>query len=423
MKFSQVKDLNIPEGQAKFIRHNGIQLWERNKYVYISFGDSIAAGHSINSDWEVLYGEKSQYGVNGNTQTAIVPNCYTDLIRQELVSTYGSDNTDTRSFARSGDQVHHLISKIDHEIVKEWVRKADLVTICIGANNILTPAMSIYLEKYINAGDSALVEFDATIDSNLAILSAGRDAITNKYPEGSYGLLFDKLYALNKRATYILTTIYNPYKYLWIDEGTNGFFKPMLDLIPDWTIGIPLTSLEIEVGELIRAGLLQTPIFQKLFDRVNGLGDWVDPRIEKLNVVIRNAVSEYNAYRQSQSNFKVSETKQTFDTYPDRPVSAPVHYNDLVNVEFTRGYDVYELDWGRMWEGSNALTFWSQLATNHIEFTTSAPFFEFHIDEMAEELVAEHIVPKVIVPDVDPHPEDDGHIVLKDKFDDNFVLL
>jgi hypothetical protein len=35
---------------------------------------------------------------------------------------------------------------------------------------------------------------------------------------------------------------------------------------------------------------------------------------------------------------------------------------------------------------------------------------------MAEELVAEHIVPKVIVPDVDPHPEEYGHIVLKSAF-------
>jgi hypothetical protein len=416
MEFYNVKNLTVPEGSTKKISHNGVQLWERNKYIYVSFGDSIAAGHSINSDWEVLYGEKSQYGVNGNTETVIVPNCYTDLIRQQIVSAYGINDTDTRSFARSGDQVQHLIDKLDHEIVKEWVRKADLVTICIGANNILTPALEVYLEKYINAGDSALVEFDATINSNLAILSAGRDGITDKYPEGSYGLLFDKLYALNKKATYILTTIYNPYKYLWIDDGTNGFFAPLLSLIPDWTITIPFTGLGINVGELIRAGLLQTPIFRKLYDRINGLGDWVDPRIEKLNVVIRNAVAEYNAYRQSQSNFKVTETKQTFDTYPDRPVSAPVHYNDLVNVEFTRGFDVSELDWGKMWEDSNALTFWSKLATKYIEFTTSAPFFAFHIDSMAEELVAEHIVPKVIVPDVDPHPEEYGHIVLKSAF-------
>lgn len=421
MKFYSAENLIVPEGVTKKISFNGVQLWKKNKYVYVSFGDSIAAGHEIDGNWEANYGTRSQYGENGNTETVIVPNCYTDLIRQQIVNEYGSANANTRSFARSGDQVHHLIEKLDHEIVKEWVRKADLVTICIGANNILAPAMQTYLEKYINAGDSALDEFDAEIKKNLGILSAGRNE-ANEYPDNSYGQLFDKLYKLNSKAKYILTTIYNPYKYLWIEDGTNGFFAPLLDLIPDWTIEIPFTSWGINVGELIRAGLLQTPIFRKLYDRVNGLGDWVDPRIEKLNVVIRNAVSEYNAYRQNQTNFKVTETKQTFDTYPDRPVSAPIHYNDLVNVEFTRGYNVAELNWGKMWEGSNALTFWSNLATKHIEFKTSAPFFEFHLDDMAEELVADHIVPKVIVPDIDPHPKAYGHIVLKGKFDEKFAL-
>ena len=417
MEFYKVKNLIVPEGSAKAIRHDGIQIWERNKYVYVSFGDSIAAGHSINSSWESQYGTRSQYGVNGNTETVIVPNCYTDLIRQELVSAYGSADTNTRSFARSGDQVHHLIEKLDHEIVKEWVRKADLVTICIGANNILAPAMETYLERYIETGD--LTEFDTVINNNLAVLSAGRNSETNVYPEGSYGLLFDKLYSLNKRATYILTTIYNPYKYLWIEEGTNGFFKPLLDVVPEWTIDVPIVNVSIDMAELIRNSILQTSIIQKLFSRVNGLGDWIDPRIEKLNQVIRNSVAEYNTYRGGKSNFKVAETKQAYDTYPDRPVTADVHYNDLVNVEFTRGFDVSQADWGKMWEGSNATTFWKNLVTKHIEFTSSSPYINIYWEEMAEELIFEHIVPKVIVPDVDPHPEEYGHHVITELFASN----
>ena len=55
-----------------------------DKISYVSLGDSIAAGHTINSEWASDYGEGSQYGKNGNTSTVIVPNSYTDLIQKEL---------------------------------------------------------------------------------------------------------------------------------------------------------------------------------------------------------------------------------------------------------------------------------------------------------------------------------------------------
>lgn len=425
MKFSQVKNLTVPEGSARVIRHDGIQLWKRNKYVYVSFGDSIAAGHAIDKNWELNYGTRSQYGENGNTQTVIVADCYTDLIREQILAKYPSEDTNTISFAHSGDQVHHLIAKLDDENVKNWLRKADLVTICIGANNILTPAMSIYLEKYINAGDSALVEFDAAIDSNLAILSAGRDSKTNVYPAGSYGSLFDKLYSINERATYILTTIYNPYKYLWLDEGRDGFFQPFVDsIIPEWTIHIPVIDIEFPMSDTIKNGLLGTSSFRKLFDRVNGLGAWLDPRIERLNQVIRNCVAEYNTYRGGKSNFKVAETKQAFDTYPDRPVSATVHYNDLVNVSFTRGYKSNDLDWALLWRtaGKSREDYFYDMVAKHTYWMTTDPFVDFDLDGYAAE-IGEQIVTLLIVPNADPHPKSQGHIVLKDKFDDNFVLL
>ena len=35
-------------------------------FNYVSLGDSIAAGHSINSKWESDYGTGSQFGENGN---------------------------------------------------------------------------------------------------------------------------------------------------------------------------------------------------------------------------------------------------------------------------------------------------------------------------------------------------------------------
>lgn len=422
MEFYKAKSLKIPEGYARRIFHNDERLWEQNKYNYISLGDSIAAGHAIDKNWELNYGTRSQYGENGNTQTVIVADCYTDLIREQLLAKYPPEDTNTISFAHSGDQVHHLIAKLDDENVKNWLRKADLVTICIGANNILAPAMETYLKRYIDTGD--LTEFDNVINNNLAILSAGRNSQTNLYPEGSYGSLFDKLYSINKRATYILTTIYNPYKYLWLDEGADGFFQPFVDsVIPEWTIHIPIINTEFPISDTIKNGLLKTSVFRKLFDRVNGLGDWLDPRIERLNQVIRNCVSEYNTYRGGKSNFKVAETKQAFDTYPDRPVSSTVHYNDLVNVEFTRGYKSNDLDWAILWRtaGKSREDYFYDMVAEHTYWMTTSPYVDFDLEGYAAE-IGEQIVTLLIVPNADPHPKSQGHIVLKDKFDDNFVL-
>lgn len=411
MKFSQVKNLSIPDGVTTKIKFDGRTLWERIRFRYVSLGDSIAAGDSINREWESQYGVSSQYGENGRTQTVIVPNSYTDLIRVEIINKYGADYTQTVSFGHSGDQLQTLVDKLYNAPVVEAIKGASLVTVCIGANNILVPAMEKHFSEYVQTGD--LSGLEATVNSQLAILSAGRDS-QNAYPYSSYGLLFDTLYSLNKKATYVITTIYNPYKYLWLDGGVDGFFAPLLGWIPDWSVGIP-NVYEVNLGELIKQGLLATPPIQLLYNRTNQIGGWLEPRLETLNIVIRNAVAEYNAYRGGASNFKVAETKQLFDTIPDRPVPNDVHYNDLVNVEFTRGYDVTQINWGALWSGSDAYTFWTTLAAKHTEITSTAPFVNFDIEGFSADLVNQ-IINKVIVPDVNPHPEDFGHTVMKSAF-------
>ena len=219
MKFSQVKRIIVPEGVTATIKFNGKTLWECTKFPYVSLGDSIAAGHSIYGDWESKYGERSQYGVNGNTETQIVSKSYTDLIRQDMVNTYGLDYTSTISFARSGDRVQELISKLDHDVVKKAISKAKYVTVCIGANNVLEPAFS-HLEEYITAG--SLENAEAAIENNFSILS-------NDNNNNSYKALFDKLVSINPNANYVFTTIYNPYKYLHLDEGQNGFFSTLIN--------------------------------------------------------------------------------------------------------------------------------------------------------------------------------------------------
>ena len=415
---------------------------------YVSLGDSIAAGHTINADWASRYGEGSQYGKNGNTSTAIVSGCYTDIIVEELVSVYG-DHAFVKSFARSGDTVADLMEKLTHETVRSAIKEARIVTICIGANDVLQPAMS-RLDEYINTGSLASAE--ATIEANMVRLAS--DTAAN-----SYKALFDRLNEINPDAKYVFTTVYNPYKYLYLNEGHSGFFGPLLSTIPQMNIdvdkiiedtflgGTDLSyyditkfewvsiELELDLDSLIKDGLLDTPAIQKVFNRVNNLGAWAEKYVEGtdsfdgLNRVLRRKIAQYQTVN---PNFSVVDTKAAFDLFPDRTDSnADVDYSDLVNVEFTRTYDTGKMDWGALWRaeyGDNVAQYWGDLAWKYLSFSNALPsldvwdYVSFNLEGFAADLAGQ-IVNKVIVPDVDPHPEHHGHEVMKRVFTNALGLV
>lgn len=352
--------------------------------AYVSLGDSIAAGHMIDSDWESNYGEGSQYGKNNNTETEIVANCYTDLIRTDLNNKYGDGRVWVKSFARSGDTTADLISKLDEYLVKNTISVASAVTVCIGANDILQPALN-NIENYINYGSPALNEIATMVEQNMAILNDDTNA-------NSYKALINKLKAINPTAKYVFTTIHNPYKYLHLDESTadgeylDGFFGPLMWAMPNSWGSISTT---------VRASLYNTDIVEAVYDRINVLSGWVENYIIQLNDIIKTKVlSESSEY------FLVADTKAVFDCIPDRSVSAPVHYNDLVNVELTRGYIVEDLDWGQFWDGISL----SDITSGDLNGIMTN--------------IVTRIVSEVILPDIDPHPETYGHFAMKRAFTD-----
>lgn len=433
--FAAFKGVAIPEGNAVRIECEGVTLWSAKPQAahLVVMGDSIAAGHTINAEWATDYGEGSQYGVNGNAVTQLVPGCYADLMRADLLEEYGEGNVQVTSFARSGDTVADLMGKLNHAAVVAAIQEADRAVICIGANDVLQPALT-RLGDYINAGDAALRDMEAVISANMATLN-------NDSASTSYAALFRRLKAINPDAEYVFTTIYNPYKYLWLDESRNGFFGPLLATIPNmdidvdkyiedlfgiddlgyptfenWTVGWQSIELNLDLDGFIKDGLLSTSPVQMLFDRVNGLGDWTEARVTELNGILSNKVAAQGA------GFAVAGTKAFFDTYPDRPSGAAVCYNDLVNVEYTRGYDTAKMDWGQLWGSKDVGTFWGDLAWKYLSFTNAVPslnvwdYVSFDMEGFAAELV-QLIIERVIVPDVDPHPEANGHKVLKQAFD------
>ena len=415
-------------------------LSPKSKIHYVSLGDSIAAGHTINENWSRDYGEGSQYGNNGRSETVIVPDSYTDLIRKELVNIYGASRVSVKSFARSGDRVEELAGKLNHATVRDAISQADIVTICIGANNVLEPAFSA-LEEYITTGSLSTAE--AAIANNMERLN--NDSAANSYVD-----LFNKLVDINPKARYVFTTIYNPYKYLHLEEGQQGFFKPMLDTIPQMNIDvdkiiegmflggaelayysfsewrwIPI-ELEIDLDGIIKEGLLHTDIVQLLFNRVNGLGAWAEKYVTQLNTIIRNKVS---AYQTTSPNFAVAETKAMFDLFPDKTRgTGDVDFSDLVSVEFTKADDTMTMDWGALWRDTygdtydGSVQYWNNLAWDHLIWKWPSEvslnvfdYVEFDLAGFAADLVAQ-VIEKVIVPNVDPHPEWQGHQVMKRSF-------
>lgn len=436
MKFSNVKAVRIPKSVAE-IRHEGKRIWSPIRARYVSLGDSIAAGHSIDRDWSKNYGEGSQYGVNGNEETAIVLNSYTDLIHRDLMQKYGG-TVNTTSFARSGDRVDDLIAKLDHVRVQNAIKKADYITVCIGANDVLEPAFS-NLEEYINTG--SLANAEAVIEQNFAALADDN----NTY---SYTALFNKLSAINPDAKFVFTTVYNPYKYLYLEDGRNGFFAPMLNTIPEMNIDVDKMiedmflggqdlayydfssmkwvgiELNIDLDAMIKDGILSTPIFRQLFNRVNGVSSWAENYVNRLNELLRGKITAFQAVN---PNFSIAETKASFDLYPDRPIANDVHYNDLVNVEYTRGYDTAQMSWNALWRdtygdsAAGATQYWTDFAWRYLHFKNGVPsanvadYVSFDLNGFAAELAGQ-IINKVIVPDVDPHPEAFGHVVMKVAF-------
>lgn len=383
-------------GKRYSIRHKRQETNNEDKIEirYVSLGDSIAVGHSINSNWETDYGWHTQYGENNNASTTIVPNSYTDLVRKKLVSIYGDGKVIATSYAHSGDTNVNLRDKLEHKAVQESIQKAKLVTISIGANTILGPATK-EIPNFIANGNPALVQIDNDLESGFNLL--GSDAETY----GSYRNIMTKLQELNTNPStkFIFTTVYNPYKFLWVDESTDGndyidgYFGPLMWVVPNVEIDIPF------VGQMdVRKFVYESAYLKDVSERINdpagngsySLAQWVEGKIERLNGILKEAVLSFG-----DSRFAVADTKRLYDSYPDRHIREDYNYSDMVNVEIVKGQTIEDLDWGRFWDNWN-------------------------IDSLSTIVkdIAMTVVEEVILPDTDPHPEEDGQYALYRSFAD-----
>ena len=435
---SEVVGMRIPEGTV-------LEMMDKDRKTYcphyskryVSFGDSIAAGHAITVDWEkepfdiskgYYAGTNSQFGSRlegykkDNEYTVIVADTYTDLLLKN------SDGTLTLSFAKSGQTVDTLIPLVEgHPMIRDAIAKANIVTLCIGANEVLQPALADLGTFFVQGYPTLDAIEKGAVKANLDRL-AGDESVR------SYRRLFTALQSINPNATYTFTTVYNPMKYLHLDKATassgytDGFFAPLLQWMRDY-VSIPaLDNITIDgwnFNSWLRSLVVNVGIVQALYARVNGESDneavsaWAERQLEKLNNTLATAISDFN--KKGYANFKLVDTKALFDQYPDRLVSKGqniVRYNDITNVEFTRGFDLSMIDWWQYWwYWDNGEGFANDIvnAWNDNYEAGIAAFITGVITSYVT-----NVVDAVIMPDIDVHPEAAGHAVMYHAFANAF---
>ena len=159
---------------------------------YVSLGDSIPEGYYLPK-----YEEKDEYG--------FVKQSYTHSLKSFFESKY--KEVHAHNYATAGltsTQLKEQLMALDgqtlsqnEEEMKMNIIGADVITVCIGANDILTPALDNFLNIVLNEDISSyLTEFDN-----------GIAAFTSNFP-----IIVSKLKELNPTAKLIFSNIYNPYK-------------------------------------------------------------------------------------------------------------------------------------------------------------------------------------------------------------------
>jgi len=264
-------------GVSTFLRVENKEVFAANtteELCYVSLGDSIAAGHSLSG-----HSESNQYGYSNNTSTKIVDGCYTQLFSDSVLKSY-YPNVKTISFAKSGQTSAGLLEKLQKDAnVRTAVQKADVVTVYIGANDLLS---------VLNSDDAALnmVLYLADIkDDLIRDLEKGIETCANNYPK-----IVETLNSLNPNAKILFNTVFNPFRELkeTNSEAVHWVSIPS-DYAPSWYwddwYTIPFS------GSIL----------------VN-IGTKTDTLLNKLNKVIKNSVTSLN-----NPNHCVVDVKAEFD--------------------------------------------------------------------------------------------------------------
>jgi len=265
------------------LSHSNSFASSQNKDVfsYLSLGDSICAGTYISDSGNLTYEAN-----------------YTNLLSSHL-STNVYDTISTSNYGNDGDNTTNFLSKITgldssgHALegealelsleIQEKIRNADLVTISMGANDILGPA---------NANLMSFLLYGTDITP---FLDGGISSFKTNFPR-----IVARLETLNPNAKFVFTNIYNPY-------------LELMTVSENITINTPVSPLPIAKEKIQLLGTISEAY-------INSSSSSVFPTTPVLvgadNKNIEKGVNQLlDEYLDGKANFSYIQTKSSFDQY------------------------------------------------------------------------------------------------------------
>lgn len=172
--------------------------------VYVALGDSIADGYRLDG-----------YTAPGSAPAGSFPVLLAEAMGARLIP-----------LAVSGMDTDGLLQALDTRTYREAVAEADTITLTIGSNDLLHPA----IHRLTSLGQSVA---EGNLSSLLTDLAGAGDILTSQEAQEEYArhvarfkenweAIIARIRALNPSADIYVTDFYNPYSML---EYTLGFFS------------------------------------------------------------------------------------------------------------------------------------------------------------------------------------------------------
>lgn len=259
---------------------------DQNPIKYVALGDSIADGTR-------LEGYQKYTFVDGSYTNNIKENLELYYDGQVESTTYAMASSNTTDFlALLNGQRTDRYADLNTDEVLQTIKDADIITVCIGANDILLPAINNIMPFIMG---------QATVSDMEAILANGLVNFTTNYPK-----ILAKLTELNPDAIIVFNDIYNPYK----------CFK--------------LTGQMADSAESLN-------IFN--VSNINKMGEITETYLsggvnsQEQEIIGLNQLMERYIYERNNENFKFVEIKKEFDMVANNDAS---QYSQLVNVDVNK---------------------------------------------------------------------------------------
>lgn len=267
---------------------------------YVSFGDSIAVGYNLPN---YISGTSD---ASDEAMGQFVEDSYTYNFKTMLENKFGTNNVVSTTYAQSGDSSKELINKLNSTTVQNTLKSADIVTICIGANDILGPALnniSGYVLKDSVSGSVTVAEMENQLSDGLENFK-GKDGA-----EGNLDKILNKLYAINPDAIYIFTNVYNPYKVFALPTSLSSF-------ISYTDFSEQKINQMGEITEVYLAGGTNTQ----------------GQTIQGLNQILESKIEAFGC-----DNFALVDSHASFDLHT---LSTTPKYNELVYASLTQNSSI-----------------------------------------------------------------------------------